>query len=753
MPPRRSLFFPTKESRDVLTLTRWCIAHRRRVVAAWIAIAIGATALATAVGRNYSTNFSLPGTEAQRVSDLLSREFPSQGGDIDTIVFHTSSGSVRDPAVRAAITPLLTRVATMPHVASVLSPYSQAGALQVSRDGRTAFASVTYDKRVNLLPDTTGKPLIAAVQATHVPGLQVAAGGAVVEQAEGFSIGPATTIGVIAALAILLVTFGSLIAAGMPLITAGIGLITGVALIGIATHVTSMSNVAPQLALMIGLGVGIDYALFIVTRFREAYVAGGDVESAVLVAMNTSGRAVVLAGTTVIIALLGMFALGVTFLYGLAVASVLAVVLTMATSLTVLPALLSRHGARVGARQLRQATDHVGRPQSRWRRWSEMVQARPWPLALASLTVIGALLIPVIGLRMDNSDAGNDPANTTSRQAFDLLASGFGAGFNGPLLITAELHSPTQASGLPAVRSAVAGTPDVGAVGAPQLSPSGRVAVIRAYPVTAAQAQATTDLVNHLRHTVLPPLARSTGATLLVGGFTAGSIDFSRVLSSKLPLFIGIVVVLSALLLLVIFRSVVIPVQAAVMNLLSIGAALGATVIVFQWGWLGGLFGLQKGPVEPWIPVLMFAVVFGLSMDYEVFLISRVREEWVKGNSASEAVADGIALTGRVISAAAAIMVCVFVSFMLGNQRTIKEFGFGLAVAVFIDALVVRCVLLPAVLELLGERTWWLPRWLDERLPRLDVEGPPSGAGAEPPGGPAVADASEREGDRVSSVS
>jgi RND superfamily putative drug exporter len=346
---------------------------------------------------------------------------------------------------------------------------------------------------------------------------------------------------------------------------------------------------------------------------------------------------------------------------------------------------------------------------------------------------------------MENSDAGNDPSNTTSRQAFDLLASGFGAGFNGPLLVAAELHSPTQAAQLPAIRSAVAATRDVGAVGAPQLSPSGKVAVIRAYPVTAAQALATTELVNHLRHTVLPPLARASGATLLVGGFTAGSIDFSRVLSSKLPLFIGIVVLLSALLLLVIFRSVVIPVQAAVMNLLSIGAALGATVAVFQWGWLGGVLGLQKGPVEPWIPVLIFAVVFGLSMDYEVFLVSRVREEWVSGKSAGDAVADGIALTGRVISAAAAIMICVFLSFMLGSERPVREFGFGLAVAVFIDALIVRCVLLPAVLELLGERTWWLPRWLDGLLPHFDVEVPAATGPRELPAEPRVASGSGRE--------
>jgi RND superfamily putative drug exporter len=333
------------------------------------------------------------------------------------------------------------------------------------------------------------------------------------------------------------------------------------------------------------------------------------------------------------------------------------------------------------------------------------------------------LLTPVFALRLDQSDAGNDASNLTTRQAFDLLASGFGAGFNGPLLLVAELPRPGQAAGLPAIRAAVAATPDVVALTPPRLSPAGDVAVIEVYPRSAPQDASTTNLVNTLRHSVLPPVERSTHTPVLVGGFTAGSIDFSNVLSGKLPLFIGIVVILSALLLLVMFRSIVIAIQAAAMNLLSIGGALGVTVAVFQWGWFGSLLGVEKGPIEAWIPVLMFAVVFGLSMDYEVFLVSRVREEWVRRRDASAAVADGISFTGRVISAAAAIMVCVFLSFMLGDERTIKEFGFGLAAAVFLDALVVRCVLLPAVLELLGPFTWKLPRWLDARLPHINIEG------------------------------
>jgi RND superfamily putative drug exporter len=713
----------------VLKVTRWCIAHRRRVFIAWIAIAVITTVVAGAAGRNYATNFSLPGTESQRALDLLKKEFPAQSGDVDTIVFHTANGTVDDPAVTAAMAKLLGQVKNDPHVVSV-------GTVVVSHDRRTAFVTVNYDKPANQVPNAAGKPVLDQIDAVNVPGLKIAAGGQVMEAAEGFSVGPATLIGSVAALIILLFTFGSLIAAGMPLITAGFGLITGVALIGLATHVTSIPNVSTDLALMIGLGVGIDYALFIVTRFRENYGVYGEVDRSVVEAMDTSGRAILLAGTTVVIALLGMFATGVSFLYGLSIASILAVLMTMIASLTVLPAMLSRFGHRVvrqpGQRGLfrRRGTPttadvavETAESRSRWREWSRTVQRRPWPLALLSLGLMIALLLPVVGLRLESSDAGNDPSGTKTRQAFDYLAEGFGAGFNGPLLIVSELPGHNQTAGLPALQAAVKGTPNVVAVTPPRISPGGNIAVFEAYPGSAPQAAATTALVNHLRGNVIPPVERQTGANVLVGGFTAGSIDFSHVLANKLPLFIGIVVVLSALLLFVMFRSIVIPIQAALMNLLSIGGALGVVVLVFQEGWFASVLGVEKGPVEPWIPVLMFAVVFGLSMDYEVFLVSRVREQWIRKRDASEAVADGIAFTGRVITAAAAIMICVFLSFMFGNQRVLKEFGFGLAVAVLLDAIVVRCVLLPAVLELLGPTTWKLPHWLDARLPHINIEG------------------------------
>jgi RND superfamily putative drug exporter len=700
--------------------------HRRWVAIGWLVIAIAANVVAAAVGRQYSSDFTLPGTQSQRVSDLLSSQFKAQSGDVDTIVFSYSKGRFDAPAVKAVITPLLAKVAHDPAVVSVLSPYAAQGAAQVSKDGHTAFATINYTKRANLLADKTGKPVLDQLGAIHVKGLQIAAGGQVIEQAEGFNIGPATFVGVIAAMVILLLTFGSLIAAGLPLVTAGFGLITGIALVGIATHLTSMSNVSPELALMIGLGVGVDYALFIVTRFKEAYARSGDIEGAVTEAMDTSGRAILLAGTTVVIALLGMFATGVAFMYGLSIASILAVLMVLAASLTLVPALLSRYGAKVvrpsRSTRRREASGAAPR-ESAWRRWSVEVQARPKTLAIASLAVMIICVVPFFALRLDSSDAGNDPSNTSTYRAFNLLSRGFGAGFNGPLLIAVETHGGTKTAALKTVRTALLDTADVVAVTPPQLSPSGKVAVMEAYPDSAPQATATTDLVNKLRQQVFPGLQKRLGVAVSIGGFTAGSIDFSHVLTVKLPLFIAIVVVLSALLLLVIFRSVVIPIQAAVMNLLSIGGALGATVAVFQWGWGSSVLGISSGPIEPWIPVILFAVVFGLSMDYEVFLISRVREEWVHKGDATAAVADGIAFTGRVITAAAAIMVCVFLSFMLGDERAIKEFGFGLAIAVFLDALVVRCVMLPAVLQLLGPTTWKLPKWLDARLPELNIEG------------------------------
>jgi RND superfamily putative drug exporter len=577
---------------------------------------------------------------------------------------------------------------------------------------------------------------------------------------------------------------------GLPIVTALFGLGTGLGTIALFTHVVDTPNFSSELAAMIGLGVGIDYALFILTRFREAYGTPGPTfenpRESVVQALDTAGRAVLFAGCTVVIALLGMMLLGVDFLYGVAISASIGVLLVMLASLTLLPALLTTFGARV-ARPSRRARRRAAKAQvamsaevpvqsaagiatsqplpvaaatsgdgdgdgtgivegGMWLRWSKFVQRKPWSIAIVSALVMLVIAAPATALRLGSSDASNDPASQTTHRAYELLAEGFGQGFNGPLLVVAKVPNPSKeaaAQGIsrPAapgegkapvekLRTAIAATPGVVAVAPAKLNPAGDVATITVYPHSSPQAYATTQLVERLRETVVPPLVKRTGMAVYVGGVTAGAVDFATTLGHKLPLFIGVVVLLSALLLMVVFRSLVIPLQAAVMNLLSIGASLGVIVAIFQWGWFGSLFGVQQGPIESFIPVMLFAIVFGLSMDYEVFLVSRIHERWVRTGDDQRAVQEGLALTGRVVTAAAAIMVCVFLSFMLGEDRIIKEFGLSLASAVFLDALVIRCLLLPAVLTLVGARTWRIPSWL-AWLPHINIEGGTiSGTGA-----------------------
>jgi RND superfamily putative drug exporter len=513
--------------------------------------------------------------------------------------------------------------------------------------------------------------------------------------------------------------------------------------IALFTHVVDTPNFSSELAAMIGLGVGIDYALFILTRFREAYATPGptyqDVHESVVQAIDTAGRAVLFAGSTVVIALLGMMLLGVEFLYGVALSASIGVLLVMLASMTLLPALLSLAGRRVaaGSRRARARTEAraaaatgassaAGSAQpaagGAWIRWSAFVQRRPWAIASVAALAMLAIAAPATALRLGSSDASNDPANQTTHKAYDLLAEGFGEGFNGPLLVVAKFPSP-QREALQQLRAAIAATPGVVSVAPAKVNPAGDVATITVYPHSSPQAYATTQLVSRLREHVIPPLAAHDEMTVYVGGVTAGAVDFANTLSHKLPLFIGVVVLLSALLLMIVFRSLVIPLQAAVMNLLSIGASLGVIVAIFQWGWFGSLMGTQQGPIESFIPVMLFAIVFGLSMDYEVFLVSRMHERWGHTRDNGRAVAEGLALTGRVVTAAAAIMVCVFLSFVLGEERVIKEFGLSLASAVFLDALVVRCMLLPATLNIIGKITWSFPAALDRLLPRISVEG------------------------------
>jgi putative drug exporter of the RND superfamily len=771
----------------MLKLARWSTTHRKYVLIGWVVLLFGVNAIAQSAGTSYSNNFTLPNSGSQRAADLLQHSFPAQAGDRDTIVYKVGSGTVLDPAVKARMSKMFAEVEKLPHVAAVISPYAgPAAGKAISANGQIAFATVVFNEKANLLPKSAAERVVKVARAAGQGGrdsIQVELGGQAIEQTEQAGFGISTGVGLLAAVVILLLTFGSVVAMGLPIITALFGLGTGLGLIALFTHVVDTPNFSSELAAMIGLGVGIDYALFILTRFREAYATPGPTfenpRESVVQALDTAGRAVLFAGTTVVIALLGMMLLGVSFLYGVAISASIGVLLVMLASLTLLPALLTTFGARV-ARPSRRARRRAAKAETTaaagvpaqgaatapgqtlvtpvttnaganghltgepgiveggmWLRWSKFVQRKPWSIAIVSTLVMLTIAAPAIALRLGSSDASNDPASQTTHKAYELLAEGFGQGFNGPLLVVAKVphpqavkqgasQAPTAGGEKPPVeqlRAAIAATPGVVSVAPAKLSPSGEVATITVYPHSSPQAYATTQLVERLRDKVVPPLQAHTGMAVYVGGVTAAGVDFATTLGHKLPLFIGVVVLLSALLLMVVFRSLVIPVQAAVMNLLSIGASLGVIVAIFQWGWFGGLMGVQQGPIESFIPVMLFAIVFGLSMDYEVFLISRMHERWVQTGDDQRAVQEGLALTGRVVTAAAAIMVCVFLSFMLGEDRIIKEFGLSLASAVFLDALVIRCLLLPAVLSIIGAVTWRIPAWLDRVLPRVNIEG------------------------------
>ena len=713
----------------MVNIARWTMRHRRTVVVAWIVAAVGILAVSSSVGKKTASSFTLPGTGSQRAVDLLQSRFPSQAGDSDQIVFRAKSGKLAGSAHRAAIANIMERVAGLPHVTSVVSPYAP-GQRAISRDGTIAFATVNFDERANALPKAAVDRVITTAESARSAELDVQLGGQAIEQAQQASLGFATIVGIAAAILILLISFGSFTAMGLPIATALLGLGAGIGVINLASHVIDMPSFATELALMIGLGVGVDYALFIVTRFRENYrTNGGDVEQAVEAAINTSGRAVLFAGATVVIALLGMFALGVSLLNGAAVAASIGVVLVMAASLTLLPAFLGLMGpriGRVGRRQAARETD--GARPAFWLRWVQRVQRRPAMTAIAATAVMLALAAPALGLRLASSDAGNDPAGQTTRQAYELLAKGFGPGFNGPLQLAVALPQAHDSAALGELTRALRTTPGIASVSAPRLNGTGTTAAVIAYPATSPQSAKTSGLVARLREAVLPPIERGTGAHVFVGGATAAQVDFSHVLASKLPLFIGVVVAVAALLLLVVFRSLVIPVQAALMNLLSIGASLGIIQAVFERGWLAGPFGAQVGPIDAFIPGFAFAIVFGLSMDYEVFLVSRVHEEWQARCDASAAVREGLARTGRVITAAAAVMVAVFGAFAISGNRVLEMFGLAMSAAVLLDAVVVRMLLLPAVLQLLGRTTWALPRWLDRRLPKLAIDPEPEPA-------------------------
>jgi RND superfamily putative drug exporter len=726
-------------------IARWCFAHRKLVVPGWLLALMVIMTLGQLVGARFNASFGLPHTDSQAAVDLLEKNFPGVSGETDQVVIETTGGAtISSPQVRSKVTAALDKVAQVPGVRSVGSPYSPDGTAQVSRSGTIAFAVVRWDKQATAVSKLDVHRVTTAAESADGPHVHVSLGGQSISSTEASGTGPSVLVGIVAALVILLAVLGgALLSSFMPLITVGVALLIGTALIGMLSHLVTIPSVATDMAVLIGLGVGVDYGLFIVSRHRSAVKSGLSHQDAAVEAVVTSGRTVVFAGITVCVALLGQFALGVGFLNGLSVASATVVALTMATSITFLPAMLGFLGPKVLSRRERGALAADGpmldASPGFWSRWAHLVQVRKVAIAAGSLAAVALVASPIFGLRLGTSDAETDPPHSTTHQAYESLARGFGPGFNGPLELVAQIGSAPEATAFESLVAATTHLPDVASVSAVTLSPNGRAALATIYPATSPQSAQTTHLVSQLRSQVLPPVEHATGLTVHVGGPTATNIDFSHLLSKKLVLFVAVVVILAFLLLTVVFRSLLIPLVASMMNLLSVGAALGALNAVFTRGWGASLLGLSgAGPIDAWLPVLLFSVLFGLSMDYEVYLVSRMHEEWqyrrglYRPNDASArqrrnssnhlAVTIGQAKSGRVIAGAAGIMILVFGSFMLGGGRQMAEFGFGLAFAVLLDAFVIRMMTVPAIMHLAGRANWWIPRWLDRRLPQLSIE-------------------------------
>jgi putative drug exporter of the RND superfamily len=718
-------------------VARACHRHRWLTLFGWVAIVAYLIVMWMQFGAPADNNFTAtdPGTR------LINQHFARQSGDRLTLAIR-SAKAVDTSAARERITAAFTPFARAPHVTSVGSPYQVPG--QISADRHIAFATVQFDVPASEIPGSEVTALMNDARAASGNGMTFSLGGDVVDLAETPNGGSSEGIGVAAAAIVLLISFGSVLAMGLPIVTALFGIGSGLSLIALIGHLVPAPSFAPVVASLIGLGVGVDYALFIVTRFREALRSGGTPESAVVTAFSTAGRAVLFAGTTVIIAVLGLLVLRQPLMNGVAIAAASTVACVMLGSLTLLPALLgftgsrlakpsrlARIGRRGGSQRSRYASARaVDQPSAAARRaplaerWAGAVQRRPVVAAVASAVALLTLAAPVLGMKLNLPDESTQARDTMGYQSYRTIADGFGPGFSAPLVIAVKLPSgapPTAA--LHSIDSAVRATPGVARVTPPIVSSDHAAAMMIAYPTTSQQNTATNDMVHRLRDTVLPRATAGTGMHAYVGGPNAGAVDFADLVNQRLPWLIGIVVGVSVLLLMVVFRSVTVAVKAAAMNLLSISAAYGVLTAVTQWGWLGNVFGFpEKMPVATWVPMFLFVILFGLSMDYEVFLLSRIREEYDKTGDNAASVARGLARTARVISAAAAIMIVVFLSVVLGANVAVKQIGLGLAVAVLVDATLVRLVLVPAVMELLGKANWWMPRPLARILPDVRFE-------------------------------
>ncbi len=706
-------------------LAKFCYRRRWLVLGGWIFGVIALIGLSTAFGGDFRTEFQLPGSESQEAIDLLEdRGATERTGFQGQVVFETGQG-VDDPEVKQAIEGLLAKIDEDVDGVEVLSPYEPGNEYQIADSGKIAYAEMNFSDREISEYNDAADEIRALRDDVKVEGLNIELGGDMFAEMPSFS---SEFVGIAAAIIILLIAFGSLLAMGLPIVTALFGIGTGALIVQLLTRVLNIPDFTLQMVAMISIGVGIDYALLIVSRYRSALADGLDPEDATLLSLDTSGRAVLFAGTTVVISLLGMFMMNLEFVRGISLAAILGVLATMAAALTLLPAFLGFAGRNIDRFGLPHREEKPGEVHHTiWWRWSRVIQAHPWPALIISAGILIVLSIPLLSLRLGFGDAGNRPEGDTSREAYDLLSEGFGPGFNSPILLVIDGEDgPPSDAELQTLIADVEDTAGVSSVTDPQTLGDSGLVLINVFPTTAPQDEETTDLVHRLRKQTIPPVESQTDLNILATGGPPFVVDFADYTADRLPFFIAAVLLLSFLLLLIVFHSIVVPLKAVLMNMLSIGASFGAMVAVFQWGWFDFIIGQGKeGPIESWAPMMLFAILFGLSMDYEVFLLTRIREEYDKSGDNAKAVADGLAATGRVISAAAAIMVCVFGAFVLGEQRDIKLFGFGLAFAIAIDATLVRLVLVPSAMELLGDRNWWAPGWIVRYLPTIRVEGNP----------------------------
>ena len=752
-------------------LARFCVRRRFAVLGVWLLAAIALIVVSHRLGENTNDNLSLPGTDSQRATDTLAKSFPDQANGTSPIVLHAHGGKLTEAKYSSAIDQAAADVAKAPNVASVVNPLTPQGASALSKDQQTGYLSVTLAVSPGELSTEEAQTIIDAADPAKAAGLQVETGGQLGQKVSKPATESSELIGIIAAMVILTLAFGTIVSMLLPIVSAILALLTSLAIIRILGHVTTVPSVAPTLATMIGLGVGIDYALFIVTRHFRGMNDGLQIDESIARAAATSGGAVFFAGGTVTIALVSLAVAGIPLVTTMGLMAGVAVVVAVLGALTLLPAMLAITGPRINSlrvrpphRDLRPETDTK---EGLWSRWANMIARRPQLAGLAALAILLPLTIPLLSLTLGQQDTAALSTSTTARRAYDLISESFGPGVNGPLLVAVSLGSPAKApassdsqqtsgssggasssgssggssgsSGsssvapsdprvgdprLQTLQKDVASTHGVTAITPTQIDQAGTTAYFNAIATTGPAEKATEELVQRLRSNTIPGAEHGTDMQADIGGSTAGYVDLASRISEKLPLQILVVIALSFILLILAFRTVVIPAQAAVMNLLSIGASYGVLTAVFQYGWLSGLIGLEGPvPVVSYVPLFMFAVLFGLSMDYEVFLVSQIEEHVHAGEDNRDSVVSGLVTSARVITAAAAIMVFVFGSFVLNGDPTIKQFGVGLAVAVILDATVVRCLLVPATMLLMGKVNWWMPGWLDRAVPHMSIEG------------------------------